>query len=44
MKHESDEDSNRQPRVLDIDGECVRQLQKELDEEYVIEEASHQAN
>ncbi|XP_048531219.1 vicilin-like seed storage protein At2g18540 isoform X1 [Triticum urartu] len=44
VKHENDEDSCRQPRVLDIDGECARQLQKELDEEYVIEEASRQAN
>ncbi|KAM3195421.1 hypothetical protein ACQJBY_071504 [Aegilops geniculata] len=44
VKHENDEDSSRQPRVLDIDGECARQLQKELDKEYVIEEASRQAN
>lgn len=34
VKHENDEDSCRQPRVLDIDGECARKLQKELDEEF----------
>ncbi|XP_037416279.1 uncharacterized protein LOC119278979 [Triticum dicoccoides] len=34
VKHENDEDSCRQPRVLDIDGKCARKLQKELDEEF----------